>query len=119
MLQEMRDPVLTFGGVSKRFPDGTVALAGFDLTVASGEFVSVVGPSGCGKSTLLRLACGLSAATEGSVLAATDKLGYVFQDPRLLPWRTAIRRSLQSLTPTDGALCNSWAPWPASSRAVS
>ena len=88
MLQEIRDPVLTFGGVSKRFPDGTVALAGFDLTVASGEFVSVVGPSGCGKSTLLRLASGLSTASEGSVLAATDRLGYVFQDPTLLPWRT-------------------------------
>ena len=88
MLREMRDPVLTFSGVSKRFADGTVALAGFDLSVASGEFVSVVGPSGCGKSTLLRIASGLSTASEGSVLVATDKLGYVFQDPTLLPWRT-------------------------------
>jgi NitT/TauT family transport system ATP-binding protein len=47
-----------------------------------------VGPSGCGKSTLLRIASGLTAASEGAVLVDTDKIGYVFQDPTLLPWRT-------------------------------
>ena len=88
MLRDIADPVLTFTDVSKRFDDGTVALAGVDLRVASGEFVSVVGPSGCGKSTLLRIASGLSAASGGTALAHTDKLGYVFQDPTLLPWRT-------------------------------
>jgi NitT/TauT family transport system ATP-binding protein len=88
MQRAMADPVLTFTKVSKRFADGTVALAGVDLHVASGEFVSVVGPSGCGKSTLLRIASGLTTASEGSALAHTDKLGYVFQDPTLLPWRT-------------------------------
>jgi NitT/TauT family transport system ATP-binding protein len=88
MLQEMRNPVLTFDGVSKRFADGTVALAGVDLNVASGEFVSVVGPSGCGKSTLLRIASGLTAASEGAVLVDTQQIGFVFQDPTLLPWRT-------------------------------
>ena len=82
--------MLTFTEVRKRFEDGTVALADVHLGVAAGEFVSVVGPSGCGKSTLLRIAAGLTAATEGSVLAATDKLGYVFQDPTLLPWRTVL-----------------------------
>jgi NitT/TauT family transport system ATP-binding protein len=84
----MTNPVLTFNHVRKRFADGTVALAGFDLYVASGEFVSVVGPSGCGKSTLLRIASGLTAASEGDVRVDTDKIGYVFQDPTLLPWRT-------------------------------
>jgi NitT/TauT family transport system ATP-binding protein len=84
----MHNPVLTFDHVSKRFADGTVALAGIDLSVASGEFVSVVGPSGCGKSTLLRIASGLTAASEGAVLVNTDKIGFVFQDPTLLPWRT-------------------------------
>jgi NitT/TauT family transport system permease protein len=84
----MPDPVLTLGGVRMRFADGTVALADFGLTVSSGEFVSVVGPSGCGKSTLLRLAAGLTDPTDGTVRVATDKLGYVFQDPTLLPWRT-------------------------------
>jgi NitT/TauT family transport system ATP-binding protein len=88
MLRQMHNPVLTFDNVSKRFVDGTVALAGVDLKVASGEFVSVVGPSGCGKSTLLRIASGLTAASEGAVLVDTDKIGFVFQDPTLLPWRT-------------------------------
>jgi NitT/TauT family transport system ATP-binding protein len=81
-------PLLTFAAVGKRFQDGTVALDGADFRVAGGEFVSVVGPSGCGKSTLLRIASGLSGATGGSVQVETDKIGYVFQDPTLLPWRT-------------------------------
>jgi NitT/TauT family transport system ATP-binding protein len=81
-------PALAFTRVSKRFGDGTVALAGVDLSVAPGEFVSVVGPSGCGKSTLLRIASGLETASEGTVHVSADKLGYVFQDPTLLPWRT-------------------------------
>ena len=81
-------PLLTFADVSKRFRDGTVALDGADFRVAGGEFVSVVGPSGCGKSTLLRIASGLSDASGGKVQVETDKIGYVFQDPTLLPWRT-------------------------------
>jgi NitT/TauT family transport system ATP-binding protein len=85
---EKARPVLEFSGVSKRFPDGTVALAGVDLRISSGEFVSVVGPSGCGKSTLLRIASGLSEASEGQARASIDHIGYVFQDPTLLPWRT-------------------------------
>jgi NitT/TauT family transport system ATP-binding protein len=80
--------LLAFRGVGKRFPDGTVALAGVDLSVAPGEFVSILGPSGCGKSTLLRVAAGLIPASDGMVRVATGKLGYVFQDPTLLPWRT-------------------------------
>jgi NitT/TauT family transport system ATP-binding protein len=87
-MEEIARPVLTFTGMSKRFTDGTVALAGVDLRVAAGEFVSVIGPSGCGKSTLLRIASGLSEASDGQVWVGTDKLGYVFQDPTLLPWRT-------------------------------
>jgi NitT/TauT family transport system ATP-binding protein len=82
------EPLLSFEQVGKRFPDGTVALEGADLRVAPGSFVSVVGPSGCGKSTLLRIASGLSEASDGSVRRGTDKVGYVFQDPTLLPWRS-------------------------------
>jgi NitT/TauT family transport system ATP-binding protein len=80
--------LLAFSGVGKRFPDGTVALSGVDLSVAPGEFVSILGPSGCGKSTLLRVAAGLTEASDGSARVGTDKIGYVFQDPTLLPWRT-------------------------------
>jgi NitT/TauT family transport system ATP-binding protein len=81
-------PLLTFTGVSKRFPDGTTALHGVDISVAPGEFVSVIGPSGCGKSTLLRIASDLTKASAGTVDVQTRKIGYVFQDPTLLPWRT-------------------------------
>lgn len=81
-------PILSFAGVGKRFPDGTTALDGVDFRVPAGEFVSVVGPSGCGKSTLLRIASGLSQVSAGALQVKTDKIGYVFQDPTLLPWRT-------------------------------
>ncbi|MFI9386576.1 ABC transporter ATP-binding protein [Kutzneria sp. NPDC052558] len=74
--------------VGLRFPDGTEALQGMDLSVAAGQFVAVVGPSGCGKSTLLRLAAGLAAPSSGEVHRGADELAYVFQDPALLPWRT-------------------------------
>jgi sulfonate transport system ATP-binding protein len=56
-----------------------------DLTVAQGETVAVLGPSGCGKSTLLRCIAGLERPT-GGVAGASGDVGYVFQEPRLLPW---------------------------------
>jgi NitT/TauT family transport system ATP-binding protein len=80
--------LLDFQDVAMTFPDGTVALSGVDLTVNRGEFVTVVGPSGCGKSTLLRIASGLETASEGTVDLDTTRIGYVFQDATLLPWRT-------------------------------
>lgn len=66
-------------------------LAGVDLSVEAGEFVSLIGPSGCGKSTLLRAVMGLQRASAGQVdlgLAHGD-IGFLFQDDALLPWRTA------------------------------
>jgi NitT/TauT family transport system ATP-binding protein len=82
---------LALQGVTKRFPTGTTALTGVDLSVGPGEFVSVVGPSGCGKSTLLRLASGLEQASAGEVAVSAERTSYVFQDPTLLEWRTALR----------------------------
>lgn len=79
--------LLDFHDVAMTFPDGTTALSGVDLTVNRGEFVTVVGPSGCGKSTLLRIASGLETATAGTVELDTTRIGYVFQDATLLPWR--------------------------------
>lgn len=73
------------------------ALLPVDLVVAAGEFVSIIGPSGCGKSTLLRIAGGLLAPSAGDVrigdrlprdLQRAGAIGFVFQDPSLLPWRT-------------------------------
>jgi NitT/TauT family transport system ATP-binding protein len=72
------------------YPDGTVALRDVTLSVNRGEFTSIVGPSGCGKSTLLRIASGLTTATSGSVYVEAERLGFVFQDATLLPWRTVL-----------------------------
>lgn len=88
--------LLDFTDVQMTFPDGTVALSGVDLTVNRGEFVTVVGPSGCGKSTLLRIASGLEKASHGTVELDTDRIGYVFQDATLLPWRD-VQRNIELL----------------------
>lgn len=64
-------------------------LGEFSIALANGEVAALVGPSGCGKTTLLRIIVGLDHDFEGSVqLPAHGKLGIVFQEPRLLPWRT-------------------------------
>lgn len=83
--------MLQLDGVGRRYPNGTVALAGASLTVADGEFVALLGPSGCGKSTLLRLIAGLDRPDEGTVTwDRVPQLGVVFQDPTLLPWASAL-----------------------------
>lgn len=91
-----RATLLDFDDVAMQYPDGTVALAGVDLTVGRGELVTVVGPSGCGKSTLLRIASGLEVASAGRLTTRTDLVGYVFQDATLLPWRT-VRQNVELL----------------------
>jgi len=86
--------IVSLGKVSKTFDSGTVALDGFDLAVRDGEFVSLLGPSGCGKSTALRIIAGLSAASAGTVrwpdgeTAGAGRIGFVFQEPTLMPWAT-------------------------------
>lgn len=87
----MADTLLTLSNVSRRFEDGTQALAGIDAAIADGSFVSLVGPSGCGKSTLLRLIAGLDAPDGGHIKWADgqpDLFGFVFQDATLMPWAT-------------------------------
>ncbi len=86
--------VVSLRGVGKTFATGTVALAGFDLDIRRGEFVSLLGPSGCGKSTALRIVAGLSEPTRGTVSWPPGKtrrdqtIGFVFQEPTLMPWAT-------------------------------
>jgi NitT/TauT family transport system ATP-binding protein len=92
---------LTLSGVGKTFPGGTHALEGVDISVAPGEFVTIVGPSGCGKSTVLRLVSGLEKPTAGEVRLAPGNLGYVFQDATLLPWRT-VTGNVELLTELHG-----------------
>ncbi|AKU10989.1 ABC transporter, sulfonate transport system ATP-binding protein [Azoarcus sp. CIB] len=82
----------------KAYPDRGgaphVALAGLHLAAAPGEFVCVVGPSGCGKSTLLNVVGGLDRDVDGRVrLAGADAahdIGFMFQEPRLMPWLTVL-----------------------------
>jgi NitT/TauT family transport system ATP-binding protein len=97
------DIVVSLAKVDKRFESGrssTVALAGIDLDIRRGEFLTLIGPSGCGKSTLLRIVGDLTPATAGSVLvnrkpaqrARLDRdYGMVFQAPVLFDWRTVQR----------------------------
>ncbi|GAB3462695.1 ABC transporter ATP-binding protein [Actinophytocola sediminis] len=72
------------------------ALHDVSLSVARGEFVSIVGPSGCGKSTLLKVLLGLTKRTSGEVDDHQHRLGTVFQQPLLLPWRTVTKNLLIS-----------------------
>lgn len=82
--------LLTLDHITKRFPNGTLALDDVSFAVAAGEFLSLVGPSGCGKSTALRLIAGLTQANAGAIEWAGTKpaLGFVFQDAALMPWTT-------------------------------
>ena len=93
--------LLTFENVTLTFGNGVTALSDVDLTVDRGEFVSVVGPSGCGKSTLLRIASGLETATQGRAEVDSARIGYVFQDATLLPWRS-VQKNVELLAELNG-----------------
>lgn len=99
LVSETHSPTIHLRSITHRFGDETV-LSDISLSVAAGEFVSLIGPSGCGKSTLLRLTAGLEPVQSGALtfesnpappsLAAPDpKRAFVFQDASLLPWRSA------------------------------
>ena len=81
--------------VAKQFGSGTKALEDIDAEIQPGDFVALLGPSGCGKSTLLRLLSGLEHPSSGEIdwghngPPAPGEIGYVFQDPTLLPWADA------------------------------
>jgi len=91
-----RTESLSFDRTGMIFPDGTEAVREVSFTVRKGEFVTIVGPSGCGKSTLLKIASGLLEPTSGSIQVDRDRLGYVFQDATLLPWRT-VQKNIELL----------------------
>lgn len=103
-------PALVAAVAEKRYPRARgaqphVALAGLSLQVAAGEFVALVGPSGCGKTTFLNIVAGLDGDFAGDIRLAPRadgqpaRVGYVFQEPRLLPWRTVYENIALVLPP--------------------
>ncbi len=83
--------VVTCRNISKRFANGTLALGDVSLDVFEHQFLSLLGPSGCGKSTLLRLIAGLSEPSGGTIAwQGHPALSFVFQEPTLMPWATAL-----------------------------
>ena len=83
-------PLVALRGVDKVYSNGVVALQGLDLAIREGEFLSLLGPSGCGKSTVLRLIAGLGELSRGKIewSSVQHEIGFVFQDPTLMPWAT-------------------------------
>jgi NitT/TauT family transport system ATP-binding protein len=84
-------PLAAFRDVGKRFPNGVLALDQLDFQIRRGEFLTLLGPSGCGKSTALRLLAGLAEPTTGEIVRhdrSAGEIGFVFQEPTLLPWAT-------------------------------
>ena len=108
-MAENRHVTLKLEGVSKSFAkvendEVTHALNNVDLTMESGEFISLVGPSGCGKSTILRLVAGLIPPTTGKITVNGQEVtkpsperGMVFQKPTLFPWLTVEKNIAFSL----------------------
>jgi len=101
-------PGLSIAIAGKRFAaDAAPLFAGFRLEVAPGSVVALLGPSGVGKSTLLRLVAGIDTAFDGRIAidgadaAAAPAPGFVFQDPRLLPWLT-VADNLRAAAPSLG-----------------
>ncbi len=90
--------VVSMRNVSKVFSNGTLALSDMSLDVMRGEFLSLLGPSGCGKSTALRIIAGLGGPSTGKIDWPSSKInsrglpegdvGFVFQEPTLMPWQT-------------------------------
>jgi NitT/TauT family transport system ATP-binding protein len=92
-------PLVALRSISKTFSNGTLALRDMSLDIRKGEFLSLLGPSGCGKSTALRIIAGLGEPTSGTIewpsAASYDaaghpdrEIGFVFQEPTLMPWAT-------------------------------
>jgi len=100
-------PAVEVLSAEKTYPNGTQALQPVDLSIAEGEFVTLLGPSGCGKSTLLKMVAGMLEPSDGRLLVwrkpvgqlhdSARKMSFVFQSPTLMPWasvRTNVRLPL-------------------------
>jgi NitT/TauT family transport system ATP-binding protein len=93
------DAILTARDLGASF-DGEWVFRSWNISIACGERVALLGPSGCGKTTFLRIAAGFVRPAEGDVRVAASRLGYVFQEPRLIPW-LSVRRNLAFASDRD------------------
>jgi NitT/TauT family transport system ATP-binding protein len=92
--------LLQLSRITKVFANGVSALGAVDLSIGACEFVSLVGPSGCGKSTALRVMAGLVSPSAGTVEfpGGRPEIGFVFQEPTLMPWATALENARLALS---------------------
>ena len=95
----MARPLIRMDRVRKQFGGGTLAVADMSVTIDAGDFVALLGPSGCGKSTALRMIAGLLPVTAGTITieppgegegGSEQDLGFVFQEPTLMPWASVL-----------------------------
>lgn len=97
--------MLQIENVSLRFPNGKIAFQDLSLTTEKNEIIGILGTSGCGKSTFLRVLAGLERGYTGNIINANEplnginqKAGFIFQEPRLMPWLTVIENVAFGLT---------------------
>ena len=93
------DPVLTARNLGASF-EGEWVFRSWDVSIARGERIALLGRSGCGKTTFLRIAAGLAVPSEGEIRVRASRVGYVFQEPRLIPW-LSVRRNLAFVSDRD------------------
>ena len=93
------DPVLTARNLGASF-EGEWIFRSWDVSISRGERIALLGRSGCGKTTFLRIAAGLAVPSEGNIRVRASRVGYVFQEPRLIPW-LSVRRNLAFVSDRD------------------
>ena len=86
---ETLTPAIEFKAVGKAY-QGREVLSGLNFRIFPHEVVGLLGKSGMGKTTILKLVAGIEAPDQGTVIVHARRIGYVFQEPRLLPWKTAL-----------------------------
>ncbi|NKQ41805.1 MAG: ATP-binding cassette domain-containing protein [Sulfurovum sp.] len=88
--------IITFDSVGKKYGQKTV-LSNISFSIYEQDIIGLLGPSGIGKTTILKLISGLEKPTSGKIFVSSKKISYVFQEPRLFPWKTAIENILLPL----------------------
>lgn len=81
--------LIEFKNINKSYPDLEV-IQDLSFTVAENDIIGILGPSGVGKSTILKMIAGLEKKSKGKLINKAKRIGYVFQEPRLLPWKTTL-----------------------------